>query len=93
MNGTQEQEFRTADMALAAYLILEGFGYESVEARDGNGRVTAEFVFSESGELSAAAHEYELGQVVVEPRDFTRKVAFVRNRMKDCVRDFRSAPR
>lgn len=93
MNETQEQEFRTADMALSAYLILEGFRYDRVEARDGNGRVTAECVFLESGELTAAAEEYELGQVVVEPRDFMRKVAFVRNRMKDCVRDFRSAAR
>lgn len=80
------EPFKTADMALAAYLILEGFRHSAVELVHGSGR-QAEFVFEDGADIRGAIDEYELGHGSVEPRDFTRKLAFVRNRMKDCVRD------
>lgn len=77
-------------MAQAAFLILEGFRHTAVELVHGSGR-QAEFVFEDVPELRECVDEYELGHGSVEPRDFMRKVAFVRNRMMDCVRGNRSA--
>lgn len=84
--GTQETEFKTPDMALAAFLLMEGFRHVRIEVSNGNGRSTAQVVFSTEPELHGAVEDYELGQGEVEPRDFMRKVAFVRNRMKDAIR-------
>lgn len=80
-------------MALAAYLLLAGIKYDRIEVSGGNGRTTAECVFHSDARLTELSEEYALGEAFVEPLDFQRKVAFVRNRMKDSVRDFESQSR
>lgn len=76
--------YRTHDLALCAFLLLDGFHYESVERVNDN---RAQMVFTDGDALRVRVQDYQSGRVAVEPRDFQRKVAFVRNRLRDATRD------
>jgi Domain of unknown function (DUF5659) len=77
-------EYRTSDLALCAFLLLDGHRFREIEKVS---EQQAVMVFEDGDELIEAVREYETGNAEVEPRDFLRKVAFVRNRMRDAVRD------
>lgn len=81
--GSQEQEldleFRTTDLALAAYLCVEGFRFLRIERRKGTH--IADIIFDGEQMLYAAVDEYEVGHATVEPRTFQQKVHWLRNKM------------
>lgn len=77
-------EYRTHDLALCAYLLLDGHRYVVIERV---GPTQAEMVFRDGSELQSAVADFETGNASVEPRDFVRKVAFVRNRLRDAIRN------
>lgn len=88
MGRNPSTEYATADMALAAFLTLEGYRHTRIDVtRNGSKRPTATLVFDADSEMESAVEEYELGHGLIEPRDFMRKVAWVRNRMMDAIRD------
>lgn len=59
------RNFRTTDIALAAYLLTIGYRLKGVEA----GR-PATFVFDEAADLSDRRIEFVNGQATVEPSSF-----------------------
>lgn len=77
-------QYRTSDLALCAYLHLEGFGHILIE-RVAEKR--AEMLFQDGNDLKEAVREYSTGFATVEPREFMRKVAWVRGLLLDAVRE------
>ena len=75
-----EQEFQTKDMALSAFLLLEGYPFLRCEKV---GRGVAAMVFDCDEEFGAAVEEYNSGLARVEPRAFVAKVAWVRGKLRD----------
>lgn len=76
-------EYRTSDLALCAFLHLEGFGFERIEKVDAK---RAEMVFADGEELRDAVMDYQTGNASVEPREFQRKISWVRGHLLDAVR-------
>lgn len=78
------KEYKTSDMALCAYLHVEGFGHTRIEAID---EKRAVMVFEDGPELDDAVQEYRTGNAEVEPREFQRKIGWVRGLLLDAVRN------
>jgi hypothetical protein len=76
-------EYRTSDLALCAYLHIEGFGHTRIERLDDK---RAEMVFEDGDALQEVVSEYKTGNGDVEPREFQRKVGWVRGLLLDTVR-------
>lgn len=81
--------FRTSDMALCAYLHLEGLGHYSVEKVTDN---RAEMTFADNSDLREFLEQYRNGWARVEPREFQRKVGWVRGLLLEAVRPPESEP-
>jgi hypothetical protein len=79
-----KSEYRTSDLALCAFLHLEGFGFKEI-VRINEQR--AEMVFEDGTELRDAVMDYQTGNASVEPREFQRKVGWVRGQLLDAVRE------
>lgn len=76
-------EYRTSDLALCAYLHLEGYGHSRIERVD---EKRAEMVFSDGDGLRDAVMEYQTGNATVEPREFQRRIGWCRGLLLDSVR-------
>lgn len=76
-------DFHTSDLALCAYLHLEGFGHSRIERVDDK---RAEMVFEDGDDLHGAVEEYRTGNATVEPREFMRKVGWTRGLLLDAVK-------
>jgi len=99
------RDFRASDLALCAYLCLEGFSHDNTVVvhlgrEDGvtgkwvGGRV--EMIFSDSGghdydDLLRAVERYRNGDALVEPREYQRKVGWVRGIFLDHLKDARAS--
>ena len=79
--GRTQERFRTPNMWLAAYLLLEGFRHLDIVMADGNQH--AEFVFEGGDEIDQAVDEFEIGTAVVEPRGYMKSVSFARKRLRN----------
>lgn len=79
-------DFRTNDIALAAYLFDEGNRYVCDMV---DGFVT--FIFAWSDDLDGIVNDYRDGVAQVEPRDFTRAIAHVKKAMYRTKGDRRPA--
>lgn len=80
--GSQEQtdlEFRTTDMALAAYLCCEGHRFLRIEGNRGTHIVT--IIFDADDDLVVDVEEYQSGNALVEPLTFQKKVYWLRNKI------------
>jgi len=77
-------EYRTSDLALCGYLHLEGFGHVRIEKVADR---RAEMVFEDGDGLRDAVMDYQTGNASVEPREFMRKIGWVRGRLLDTVND------
>lgn len=75
-----DQEFKTKDMALSAFLLTEGYPFLRCEKA---GRGVAAMVFDCDDDLGSAVEEYNSGMAKVEPRAFVAKVAWVRGKLRD----------
>ena len=69
-----DNEYRTSDTPLAAYLLTEGFSVLDVEQhKDEHGRMRAIFIFAnDSTALGECLRLYQTGQASVEPSTFLR---------------------
>jgi hypothetical protein len=76
-------DFKTSDLALCAYLHIEGYGHTRIERID---EKRAEMVFSDGDGLRDAVAEYQTGNAEVEPREYQRKIGWIRGLLLDCVR-------
>lgn len=80
--GSQDQldlEFRTTDLALAAYLCVEGHRFLRIERN--NGSQFATIIFDGDDELGSDVEDYKSGNALVEPLTFQKKVHWLRNKM------------
>lgn len=82
MSRETDQEFRTKDMALAAFLLVEGYPFLRCEKVR---RGLAEMIFDCDDDLGAAVEEYKTGSATVEPRMFVAKIAFVRTKLREAA--------
>jgi hypothetical protein len=83
MNETQEQQqadFRTDDLAMAAFLHCEGYVF-TVEAL---GR-KAWFIFAPVDGLETCVDDYRDGVAEVEPRTFAQATGHCRRKMYDAL--------
>lgn len=75
-------ERHTDDVALAAYLRLEGFTYAGLRLRPrspGPGKRIGEFTFPVSARLEACCDRYDRGEARVEPKAFALAFRAVRD--------------
>lgn len=78
----QEQldtEFRTRDLALAAFLCVEGHRFLRIE-RDDKSPFSI-VIFDADDDLITDVEDYQSGVAQVEPREFQKKVHWLRNKM------------
>lgn len=83
MNTKLLKELRTDDLAMAAYLNLEGHRHIRLEMRD---RRSAEWIFAGDGPLHEAAEIYQQADARVEPLEFNRKLREVRDELYKFIR-------
>jgi hypothetical protein len=91
------ETLRTADLALATYLKIEGCPIDRLEVMPGGSpKAVAEFVVScpngaTAESLWALAKDYERGAARVEPRDFAVEYRRVRDQLFAFLRDHRNS--
>lgn len=81
-------EFRTTDMALAAYLCVEGHRFLRIERKHGTSIAT--IVFDGDDQLGVDVEEYQSGNALVEPLTFQKKVYWLRNKIHKVTNSTRS---
>lgn len=88
---------RTADVALATYLKMEGFEIDRLEIiSNGSPKPVAEFVFTDPiqyagsvSRLTAAQMDYERGNARCEPRAFALEFRRVRDQLFSFLQTYR----
>lgn len=73
-----EGEFKTANLALAAYLAMEKMEPVNVAWEDG----TCFWHFKESSELQSLVTQFSGGQARVDPRAYSYKITQFRKEMR-----------
>jgi hypothetical protein len=78
------REFKTRDMAMAAYLVLND--HEPLRCEQIEGDSFAVMVFDmDDEELMDRVDVYHAGEARVEPKHFQQKVTLVRERLKEAA--------
>lgn len=95
-------DFRSSDLALCAYLCFEGYSHSDTVVvntgrKDGvtdkwvGGRVEMVFSDYDIGGIKKTVEKYRTGKALVEPREFQRKVGWVRGIFLDHLKDARAS--
>ena len=74
------QEYRTNDMALAAYLVMEGHAVQRMERMHERSR-SVNWVFTVVGNLPEAVAAYASEDALVDPLAYTQTLSDVRSSM------------
>jgi hypothetical protein len=78
------REFKTRDMAMAAYLVM--LGHEEVRCEQIDGDSFAVMVFDmDDEELMDDVDVYHAGEARVEPKHFQQKITLVREQLKEAA--------
>lgn len=86
MASTRIRELKTDDLAMAAFLHLEGHNHREIRMRD---RRSAEWIFDSDGKLRECAETYQRGDALVEPLAFNRTLRQVRDELYHFLRNHR----
>lgn len=63
-----DNQYPTSDTALAAYLIVSGFQFQSIDYS----KPRFEFLFEDSEKLRTAANKYITGNALTDPSGYAR---------------------